>query len=69
MGTKDDLWMQTNSIYSPLGYERVHLLLYQVADAPFYIQGDDTDRGVYRVYARLPSVITIVLQKLFIVFF
>ena len=25
----------------PLGYERVYLPLYKVADTPFYIRGDD----------------------------
>ena len=28
-------------IYRPLGYERVYLPLYKVADTPFHIQGDD----------------------------
>ena len=28
-------------IYRPLGYERVYLPLYKVADAPFNIQGGD----------------------------
>ena len=28
-------------IYRPLGYERVYLPLYKVADTPFQIQGDD----------------------------
>ena len=29
------------SIYLPLGYERVHQPLREVADAPFHIQGGD----------------------------
>ena len=28
-------------IYRPLGYERVDLSLYKLADTPFHIQGDD----------------------------
>ena len=28
-------------IYRPLGYERVYLPLYKVADTPFHTQGDD----------------------------
>ena len=28
-------------IYRPLGYERVYLPLYKVADTPFHIQGDE----------------------------
>ena len=33
---------QTGPIfYRPLGYERVYLPLFQVADTPFHIQGDD----------------------------
>ena len=29
------------TIFRPLGYERVYLPLYKVADTPFHIQGDD----------------------------
>ena len=28
-------------IFRPLGYERVYLPLYEVADTPFHIQGND----------------------------
>ena len=28
------------AFYRPLGYERVYLPLYKVADTPYYIQGD-----------------------------
>ena len=31
----------TNNKKSPLGYERVYLKLCEVADTPFYSQGDD----------------------------
>ena len=30
-----------NKHYRSLGYKRVYLPLYKVADAPFHIQGDD----------------------------
>ena len=36
-------------IYRPLGYERVYLPLCEVADTPFYIQGDDMLLYVYGV--------------------
>ena len=29
------------AVYCPLGYERVHLPLHEVADTPFHIQGND----------------------------
>ena len=28
-------------LFGPVGYERVYLPLYKVADTPFHIQGDD----------------------------
>ena len=34
-------------IYRPLGYERVYLPLYKVADTPFYIQGGDIKEMKY----------------------
>ena len=36
-----DLNIADINIYRHLGYERVHLPLYKVADTPFHIQGDD----------------------------
>ena len=41
----------TTVIYRPLGYERVYLPLYKVADTPFHIQGDD----IYTVYTMLKT--------------
>ena len=32
----------TSKRIRPLGYERVYLPLYKVADAPFHIQGDES---------------------------
>ena len=31
---------QSMTAYRPIGYERVHLPLHEVADTPFHIQGD-----------------------------
>ena len=36
-----DLNIADINIYRHLGYERVYLPLYKVADTPFHIQGDD----------------------------
>ena len=33
--------IKNDLLYRPLGYERVYLPLYKVADTPFHIQGDD----------------------------
>ena len=35
------VFVATESSYRPLGYERVYLPLYKVADTPFHIQGDE----------------------------
>ena len=32
---------ESDLIIRPLGYERVYLSLYKVADTPFHIQGDE----------------------------
>ena len=36
-------WSLRVTIYRPLGYERVYLLLGKVADTPFHIQGYPDD--------------------------
>ena len=33
--------LELMTTYCPLGYQRVYLPLYKVADTPFHIQGDD----------------------------
>ena len=37
----DNKYISELKSHRPLGYERVYLPLYKVADTPFYVQGDD----------------------------
>ena len=37
----ENKYLQSSLVFRPLEYERVYLPLYQVADTPFHIQGDD----------------------------
>ena len=46
------IWVIKRLIYRHLGYERVYLPLYQVADTPFHIQGDDMILFVGETLAR-----------------
>ena len=64
----------TCSICSPLGYERVYLPLYKVADTPFQIQGDDVvdddvaELSHYSIY-RLTIAMTVKSNSLIVQFF
>ena len=40
-----NILIMTNTC-SPLGYERVYLPLWEVADTPFHIQGNDVVPGI-----------------------
>ena len=48
-------------LYRPIGYERVYLTLYKVADTPFHIQGND----IYGVLWSLLFLITHVNTPLY----
>ena len=46
---------KTTCIYRPLGYKRVYLPLFKVADTPFYIQGD-----IYLMWSGLIQLVSYV---------
>ena len=60
------LWKISLWIYRPLGYQRVYLPLYKVADIPFHIQRDDILINAARI-KRYNYIIYNYTQQVFIV--